>query len=113
MLILFAMQHFNEGSYTYYVYILTNKHRNTFYIGVINNLKVRLQQHLEAIKNKTNTFVARYSVGNLVYYEKFSWIHLAIEREKELKNWKRERKIELIRSYNYNFEFLNDRFIKE
>ena len=107
------MQHLNEGSHIYYVYILTNKHRTTFYIGVTNNLTIRLQQHLDSIRVKNNTFVARYSVGNLIYYEKFSWIQLAIEREKELKNWKRERKLELIRSFNSNFEFLNNRFIKD
>ena len=106
------MQHLNEGSHIYYVYILTNKHRNTFYIGVTNNLSTRLQQHLEAIQNKTNSFVSRYFIGHLVYYEKFSWVHMAIEREKELKNWKREKKLDLIRSFNSNFEFLNDRFIK-
>ena len=106
------MQHLNEGSHIYYVYILTNKHRNTFYIGVTNNLSIRLQQHLESIKNNSNGFVARYVVGNLVYYEKFSWIQLAIEREKELKNWKRDKKLDLICSFNSNFEFLNDRFIK-
>jgi len=106
------MQELNEGYHNYYVYILTNKHRTTFYIGVTNNLSIRLQQHLESIKNNSNSFVARYEVGNLVYYEKFSWIQLAIEREKELKNWKRDKKLDLIRSFNSNFEFLNDRFIK-
>ena len=107
------MQYLNEGSHIYYVYILTNKHRNTFYIGVTNNLSIRLQQHLDVIQDKTHSFVARYSTGYLVYYERFSWIQLAIEREKELKDWKRERKLELIASFNSNFEFLNDRFIKD
>ena len=107
------MQKLNEGYLNYYVYILTNKHRTTYYIGVTNNLCRRLQEHQEAIKNKTKTFVARYAIGNLVYYEKFTRIQLAIEREKELKNWKRDRKLALIRSFNATFEFLNHRFIKE
>jgi putative endonuclease len=48
----------------------------------------------------------------LVYYEQFSWVQNAIAREKELKGWSREKKLDLIRSFNDNFEFLEDRFLK-
>jgi putative endonuclease len=46
----------------------------------------------------------------LVYYEKFTWVQLAIAREKELKSWRRSKKLALIKSFNENFEFLNDNF---
>ena len=107
------MIEYNEGYHTYYVYIITNKYRSTFYIGVTNNLGIRLQKHKENIENNIKTFASKYNLQFLVYYEKFSWIQLAIAREKELKGWRREKKIELIKSFNENFEFLNNRFVKD
>lgn len=71
-----------EGIYTFYVYILTNKNRTVLYTGVTNNLKLRLQQHKSKISS--NSFTARYNSHFLIYFEKFSWIQLAIEREKEI-----------------------------
>jgi putative endonuclease len=105
------MIEYNEGYQTYYVYIITNKYRSSYYIGVTNNLSIRLLQHKENIETGNKTFASRYQIQFLVYYEKFTWIQLAIAREKELKGWKREKKSELIRSFNENFEFLNDRFV--
>ncbi|MFY9243729.1 MAG: GIY-YIG nuclease family protein [Polaribacter sp.] len=104
---------FNEnlGIYTYYVYILTNKNRTTFYIGVTNNMTIRLQQHKESVANSAATFVGKYKLQHLVYYEKFTWIQNAIAREKELKGWRREKKINLIRSKNEPFEFLDHHFL--
>jgi len=99
-----------EGFHTYYVYILTNKYRLTFYIGVTNNLKLRLQQHKENLGNGNKTFASKYSIEFLVYYEKFVWIQEAIAREKELKKWRREKKIELIQSFNSGLEFLDYHF---
>ena len=99
-----------NGFHTYYIYILTNKHRSTFYIGVTNNLKIRLSQHKENIQIGAKTFVARYNIEFLVYYEKFNWIQEAIAREKELKGWIRDKKLELIKESNPNFEFLNHFF---
>jgi putative endonuclease len=98
------------GFHSYYVYIITNKFRSTFYIGMTNNLKVRLQQHKENIVLKNKTFASKYSLEYLVYYEKFVWVQEAIAREKELKKWRREKKLELIRSFNPEFEFLNTHF---
>ena len=57
-----------------------------------------------------NSFAAKYNIQFLVYYEKFTWIQEAIAREKELKKWRRDKKINLIRSFNENFEFLNYHF---
>ncbi|WP_406844302.1 GIY-YIG nuclease family protein [Flavobacterium soyae] len=95
------------GFHSYYVYIITNQYRSTFYIGVTNNLKVRLNQHAQNIETNRKTFASRYNVQFLVYYEKFNWIQEAISREKELKGWKRDKKIELIKDFNPNFDFLN------
>ncbi|WP_417876007.1 GIY-YIG nuclease family protein [Winogradskyella sediminis] len=73
----------NEGSHTYYVYMITNAYRSTYYIGVTNNLKLRIEQHNENIKKSRKTFAAKYNLKHLVYYERFSWIQNAIAREKE------------------------------
>jgi len=99
-----------RGYHTYYVYIITNTHRSTFYIGVTKNLKQRLSQHTENRESKAQTFASKYHVEFLVYYEKFTWIQDAIAREKELKGWVREKKLELIRGFNPTFEFLNHHF---
>ena len=101
-----------EGYHTYYVYIITNKYRSTYYIGMTNNLSERLKQHKENIEKEVKTFASKYNIEFLVYYEKFSWVQEAIVREKELKGWRREKKLALIRSFNENFEFLNHNFIK-
>ncbi len=99
------MTAFSKGRYTYYIYILTNKNRKVLYTGVTGNLHRRLYQH----KTKLNpgSFTARYNLEFLIYYEKYDWIHHAIQREKEIKNWSRMKKLELIRSTNPNLEFLN------
>ena len=64
-----------EKSYTY---ILTNKYRTTFYIGVTSNLSKRLIEHYEGIGSK---FTKKYNVKDLIYFEEFSDIHQAIARE--------------------------------
>jgi putative endonuclease len=106
-----TMIEFNEGHLTFYVYIITNKHRTTYYIGMTNNLGRRLKEHKENIEKGIKTFATRYNIEFLVYYENFTWVQQAIAREKELKGWRRDKKLELIRSFNENFEFLNHRFI--
>lgn len=104
------MIEFKEGYHTYYVYIITNKYRSTYYIGVTNNLKVRLIQHIKNIKTGKKTFAAKYQLQYLVYYEKYTWVQQAIAREKELKGWRREKKLNLIRANNSTFKFLNEQF---
>jgi putative endonuclease len=77
----------------YYVYILTNKRNGTLYIGVTNNLEKRVQEH----KSKTiQGFTQKYNVTLLVYYELYSEIYLALQREKALKKWDRSWKLKLI-----------------
>ncbi|MBZ4043124.1 GIY-YIG nuclease family protein [Flavobacterium hibisci] len=102
------MIEYTEGIYTFYVYILTNKNRNVLYTGVTNNLKLRLQQHKS--KLNPNSFTSKYNSHFLIHFEKFSWIQLAIEREKEIKNLSREKKLNLIKEMNPNLEFWNSLF---
>lgn len=66
-----------------------NKNKTVLYTGVINNSKLRLQQ--QESKLNPNSFTARYNSHFLNYFEKFTWIQLAIEREKEIKNPSREK----------------------
>ncbi|MDI9255908.1 GIY-YIG nuclease family protein [Flavobacterium sedimenticola] len=99
-----------QGFHSYYVYIITNKHRSTYYIGMTNNLKVRLEQHKENIIVGNKTFASKYNLEFLVYYERYTWVQEAIAREKELKKWRREKKLNLIKEFNPAFEFLNLHF---
>ena len=81
----------------YYVYILASKARGTLYIGVTNDLSVRYFQHKAQMPG---SFTAKYHVNELVYYESTEDIEAAIRREKQLKNWHRQWKINLIESVN-------------
>ena len=80
-----------------FVYIMASRKNGTLYIGVTSNLEKRVLEH----KNKTIIgFTQKYNIVNLVYYETFSNIELAIQREKRLKEWQRKWKIELIEKIN-------------
>ena len=87
------MNEFNPqtGFHSYYVYIITNKYRSTYYIGMTNNLKERLSQHKENLEFGNKTFASKYNLEFLVYYEKFAWVEEAIVIEKELKNGEEKR----------------------
>ncbi len=102
------MIEFTEGIYNFYVYILANKAKTVLYTGVTNNLKRRLEEHNE--KLNPNSFTAKYNLNYLIYYEKYGWIQQAIAREKEIKLLRRDLKLELIKEFNPNIEFLNKRF---
>jgi len=87
-------------SKNYYVYIITNFNNTTFYIGVTNDLTRRIYEH----KNKLiKGFSAKYNLKKLVYFEETSDINSVITREKQLKNWHRVWKINLIKKENPNF----------
>ena len=87
----------------YYIYILTNLSNTVFYIGVTNNLVRRTYQH----KNKfADGFTKKYNICKLVYFEIYNDINEAIRREKQLKNWHRDWKINLITEKNSEFKDL-------
>jgi putative endonuclease len=82
---------------TYHVYILASKRNGTLYIGVTNDLERRVYEHK---KNLIEGFTKKYNIHNLVYYEDVNDIHSALQREKQLKRWSRQWKIELIERFN-------------
>ena len=88
-----------------YIYILTNLQRTTFYIGVTNDLRRRVAEHKNGIESQ---FVRKYKLFILIYYEHFTDIKYAIMREKQLKNWHREWKINLIKEFNPDFKDLSE-----
>jgi putative endonuclease len=89
---------------TYWVYILTSRPNGTLYIGVTNNLQKRLEQHRAGLGSE---FVKKYSVYQLVYVEGFVSPKDAIAREKQLKNWRRSWKIQLIEKENPDWSDLS------
>ena len=93
---------------SFYVYILASKKNGTLYVGVTSNLVRRVWLHKHGI---TKGFVHKYSVKNLVYYEQCQSVYNAITREKNLKNWKREWKLELIRKFNPDWRDLYDTIV--
>ncbi len=92
-------------SYNYFVYIMTNKHKNVVYVGVTNDIERRVFEHETG---ETKGFTKKYNCHYLVYYEHFTSIVDAIDREKEIKKWRREKKDKLISSTNPEWNFLND-----
>lgn len=93
-----------KGNYhQYYMYILSNKKNGTLYIGMTNNLERRMFKH----KNKLCAgFALKYGLNLLVYFEQFQYVNDAIKREKQLKNWNRSWKIELIEKDNKDWNDL-------
>jgi len=80
-----------------WVYILASKPGGTLYVGVTNDLVRRAFEHREGL---AEGFTKRYAVKTLVYYEQHDTLLLAIQREKNIKHWPREWKIDLIVSMN-------------
>ncbi len=81
----------------YYVYILSSKRNGTLYIGITSDLKKRVFEHKHDL---IEGFTKKYKVHDLVYYEQTIDVRSAIEREKQLKKWKRKWKLELIEKMN-------------
>lgn len=89
----------------YFVYITTNLRKTVLYSGVTNDLAIRLQQHYHN-RGNTKTFAQKYYCYKLLYYERYTNINMAIEREKEMKNLSREQKKILIKETNPDWDFL-------
>jgi putative endonuclease len=92
-------------SKTYYVYILASKRNGTLYIGVTNDLVRRVAEHRDGM---VPGFTKTYGVKRLVYFEMFGDIDLAIRREKRLKKYKREWKMNLIQQNNVMWHDLSE-----
>jgi putative endonuclease len=88
----------------FYVYIMASKSR-VLYVGMTNDLKRRVYQHQHKL---LEGFTKKYNVTALVYYESTREVRAAITREKQIKSWRRSKKIELIESLNPTWKDLND-----
>ena len=86
-----------------YTYLLANKNRTVLYIGVTSELKIRLIQHK---KGEGSIFTKKYQISDLMYFEEFSDINQAIYREKQLKNWHKDWKWNLIKNKNHELKDL-------
>ena len=87
----------------YYVYILTNQNNNVFYIGSTSDLQKRIYEH----KNKVfDGFSKKYNTIKLIYFEVYDDPYLMVSRERQLKNWHRSWKINLIKENNPDFKDL-------
>jgi putative endonuclease len=82
----------------YYVYILTNKHHTVLYTGVTRDLIRRVYEHKNHLDK--DSFTSKYNVTKLVHFEETSDVRAAIEREKRIKSWSRDRKTDLIFQHN-------------
>jgi putative endonuclease len=92
----------------YYVYILASRRHGTLYIGITNDLRLRLERHR---LGRGSEFVRKYGVHLLVYVESYEAPAEAIAREKQLKKWKRDWKIQLIEKDNLEWRDLSDLLI--
>lgn len=81
----------------FYIYILASKRNGTLYIGVTSNLVKRIWEHKEGF---VDGFTKKYKIKHLVYYERHTNVESAIRREKRLKEWKRQWKLNLIEKFN-------------
>jgi len=89
----------------YYVYILSNENNSTFYVGFTKNLIRRTYEHKEGM---VPGFTYRYNVKKLLYYEQFTDVRDALEREYRLKKWHRSWKVRLINKFNPGWRNLWD-----
>ena len=95
---------------SYYVYILTNKNQTVLYTGVTKNLIRRVYEHKNHLDKES--FTAKYKVDRLVYFEETSDVRAAIEREKQIKSWSRDRKTDLIFKMNPHWVDLYNQIIR-
>ena len=89
--------------FTYFAYILASKPYGTLYTGVTNNLIVRIEQHRSGT---ASSFTRKYQVHTLVWYQTFGDVNEAIQREKSIKEWRRQWKINLIERDNPHWQDL-------
>ena len=86
-----------KATHQYYVYILTNQKNGTLYIGMTNSLERRVFEHKQKL---LKGFTLKYGLDKLVYFEQYQYVSDAILREKRMKKWKRQWKINLIEEEN-------------
>lgn len=87
----------------YFVYILSSPNRQTLYIGSTSSLALRVSQHKDKL---VDSFTSKYNCSELVYYEELSSAEEMVKRERQLKNWHRDWKTNLILEFNPKWEDL-------
>jgi len=92
--------------YNFYTYILTNYNKTVLYTGITNDLERRLYEHYFGIDQK-ESFTSKYKCFFLIYFERYQYVNHAIEREKEIKGWTRNKKNKLVELENPEWKFLN------
>jgi len=93
-----------ENHNQFYVYILSNKKNGTLYIGITNDLKRRMFEHKHKI---IEGFTKRNGLDKLIYFEQFQIVNDATKREKQMKNWNRQWKIDIIEKDNKDWNDLS------
>ena len=88
----------------YFVYIMASR-SGVLYVGVTNDIARRVVEHKEGI---VPGFTSKYKVKRLVYFEDGTDVNAAIAREKQIKNWRREKKVRLIERVNPNWDDLSE-----
>ena len=91
--------------HNYFTYITCNPGRSTFYTGMTNDLERRIKEHQEN-RGKKETFAGKYYCYKLIYFERYTDVNIAIEREKEIKDLSRDKKLALIKTQNPYLKFL-------
>lgn len=89
----------------YFVYILTNKKKSMFYVGQSDNLIRRTWQHKHKL---IDGFTKKYNIDQLIYYENYPYLELALKREKQFKGWTKIKKINLIKKINPDLKDLSN-----
>ena len=93
---------------TYFVYLITNWNNKVMYVGVTNDLERRINEHRSKV---VKGFTEKYNVNKLVHFEETSDVHSALEREKEIKKWRREKKDKLVEKANPEWRDLIEDFV--
>jgi putative endonuclease len=90
---------------SYYIYLLTDWNNKVMYVGITNDLERRIYEH----KNKVlNGFTEKYNIDKFVYFEHTPHVTAALEREKEIKKWRREKKNNLVQDQNPAWKDLSE-----
>ena len=94
----------------YYVYVMSNRTNGVLYVGVTSDLVRRAYEHRNHLDR--NSFTSKYHVTKLVYFEQTRDVKAALEREKQIKSWKRDRKMALIVESNPRMLDLYDQIVR-
>ncbi len=99
-----------KKEYNFYVYVMSNFNRTCYYVGFCNNIVRRIIEHIHGFGCN---FSKKYKTYDLIYFEHYQYVNDAINREKEIKKWRREKKLTLVRSENPELKSLNQQLFND